>query len=446
MSPISRKMTAMIAVIIVVVAAIAGTASYFAFFNTPTTPKTTLNMWIHTFAPAVKLFQNLTAEFEALHPDVQVVVTDTAFRDYEKKLSVAFAGGSGPDCFWLGDWGFRNFFDSGVMAPVNYTAMGYATQDDFINERFWPGALDAFMVNGTMYSGGISEYDTIVILYNKVSFDRAGVPYPAENVSLTWDQFAQLGKQLTLYDTNEQMTQMGWGFVYDARYGTSVLEPLVQQLGGEIYDPTANGPTNLTAWQELAQYVYDVGKFGKYGFDDPAFTVAPNPQNDLFTGRVAMAFMNPSGYASALSVNPNFTGGFMPLPHFEGRPPSTAKYSYSYFVNSAADAKKQELAWQWIEFITNDANTLRWYNEVGFVEPRNVTGYTDYLVQQHEWINLFLDGFSIGRYSFRSPYYYAIVDNVPKFLQLLQVANTNPNTAVNITWNWLKAAAATGVG
>ena len=86
----------------------------------------------HSYASAIPVNEMVIEEFEESHPGVTVVYDHAPHDNFEQKLLTAYAGGEGPDVFWAGDWMVPQFIEQGMIAPVDPTAFGVLTQEEFL--------------------------------------------------------------------------------------------------------------------------------------------------------------------------------------------------------------------------------------------------------------------------------------------------------------------------
>ena len=114
----------------------------------------------HNHPQSIPVNEEIIKEFEASHPNVKITFDNAPHSNYEQKVLTAFAGGQGPDVFWAGDWMVPQFTANGIVAPVDPSAFGLTTQEEFL-KMFPEGSLDAFTVDGKVYTGGVSEYNTL---------------------------------------------------------------------------------------------------------------------------------------------------------------------------------------------------------------------------------------------------------------------------------------------
>jgi ABC-type glycerol-3-phosphate transport system substrate-binding protein len=86
----------------------------------------------HDHPPAMELNNQLIAEFQEQNPGITVEYEALPFPSYEQGLFTSFAGGEGWDVFWAGDWLTPQFFENDILAPVDLSAFGVASTDEFL--------------------------------------------------------------------------------------------------------------------------------------------------------------------------------------------------------------------------------------------------------------------------------------------------------------------------
>src|SRR5690606_16418588 len=98
---------------------------------------------IHQQEPGSTINAALIEEYMALNPNVEIVLDSTPYAQFEQKLLTGIATGQGADVFWMGDWLVPQFMANNLLAPVDPTAYGVETLDEFI-ALFEPNSLAPF--------------------------------------------------------------------------------------------------------------------------------------------------------------------------------------------------------------------------------------------------------------------------------------------------------------
>ena len=190
--------------------------------------------WSHTHDPAVGVNDKIINDFMNENPNIEVVYDHVPHANYEQKIMTAFAGKEGPDLFWAGDWMVPQYIENKMIAPVDPSAFGVSSQKEFL-DLFNPGSLDGFMVDGKVYTGGISEYNSFSLIYNKKHMDEIGVKL-SKDTPVTWNRLADITSKLTK-KTGSKITRIGFSWPYTSGiWNVLVLEPMLRQAGGELVD------------------------------------------------------------------------------------------------------------------------------------------------------------------------------------------------------------------
>jgi multiple sugar transport system substrate-binding protein len=369
----------------------------------------TLNYLTHDFAPAVALNEELIAEFEAANPDIDVVYEAEPNDNYEQSLLTALASGAGPDVFWAGDWLAPQFLENNVLAPVDPTAYGVSTQEEFMG-LFAPGSLDAFVVDGQVHSGGVSEYNTFSLLYNVDQFIEAGLELPSATEPMTWEEFAVVAEALARPQDGQPRERNAIGFFIVPIWSVLIMEPMIRQAGGEIVDPETGAITlNTPEVARVLQFFQDL-RLEQNAYD-PAFQVSV--LDDFAQGRVSALIAGPWAISITRQLNPELNFAVMPMPVFDGGERVTTLYSWAWYVNARTTPERQAAGWRFIEFLTSQAD--RWWDQAAYIQAREVTlddgtSIADYRAQTEPLLADFAGDFAAGRFQFRSTAYYEIAN------------------------------------
>ncbi len=327
--------------------------------------------WGHNYDTRVKIVNQTMVPGFAKDAGIQVQHENFETNQNELKILTAWTGGgSGPDLVSVGANNFANYVYRKLVAPVDYTAFGFKSQQELI-DAFEPGALDGFIVDGKLYAMPM-DLASISMFYRKDIFKEVGLD--PEKPPKTWDEVTEMGKKLIKRDSNGTVTRAGWGWM--ARSASSHFYywgSMLPQKGVDFLnaDGTENGFNNdggLAAFQ----YLYDT-------FHGPnqisALGLAPtiNPVDDFASGRVAM--LN-AGLWLAPGVEqkyPNVTFkdgvyGVARLPQFKDGKPATRLNPWIYMVSSTS--KMQKEAWQFVSYMTQRPESRDiWFKEANYVLP-----------------------------------------------------------------------------
>lgn len=373
----------------------------------------------HEHPPAVAFNKELIAEFEQANPGIKIDYEAIPYENFEQGLFTSFAGGDGWDLFWAGDWLTPQFFANDILAPFDPAAFGVASADEFLGMND-AGSLDAYVKDGTVYTGGISEYNTFSLVYNPDHFAEAGIAPLSETEPITWEQLAEHAKLLSKVgaDGKRERNAIIWAFTANV-WAPLIAEPPVRQLGGELVDP-ATGEPKFDSPEVIKTMAY-IGDLGKQGTVDPAF-MGTDLNADFAQGRTSMVIAGPWALPAIRSVNPEAKIAVAPLPVFAGGTRTTTLYSWAWFVGKQSPAETQAAAWKFLGYITAQAN--RWWDKVGFIQPRTkgVQGTEDlaaYRNASEPLLKVFNDDFTYGKYMFRSTRFYEIATELMRVQSLV---------------------------
>ena len=272
------------------------------------------------FAPGVELNTALVAEFMEANPDITVEYEGIPYASFEQGLFTSFAGGDGWDVFWAGDWLGPQFFENDILAPVDFSAYGVSDLDAYLG-LYDPGSLDAYVHDGNVYSGGISEYNTFSLIYNSDHFAAAGIDPLSETEPATWEQLAEWGPQLAQFGPDGARSRNALEWAFDANVWTPLIaEPMARQLGGDLANEA--GEPTLTDEQVVKTFDY-FGQLAENKSVDPAFFV--NIVDDFANDRVSMIIGGIWALPGIRSLNPDAKIAVAPLPIW--RVPSATRCS-----------------------------------------------------------------------------------------------------------------------
>lgn len=179
-----------------------------------------------------EFLKNYVSDFHKLNPDITI-----KFIEYDPtRLAASFAAGNPPD--------FVRVF--GATEMPNLVARGLATNLDSYfsaSKALQTGQLVAvnndFRFNGlnqgsgSIYGMAKDWSQDFCFWYNKKLFDQAKVPYPSTTEPLTYDEFLELGKRLTVRN-GDKIEVYGldatWGFQMQGK----ILQMVAQQ-GGSVF-------------------------------------------------------------------------------------------------------------------------------------------------------------------------------------------------------------------
>ena len=139
----------------------------------------------------VAYYKPLIEAYQAKHPNVKFEPVDLGSQDYQQMISTQLTGGSKDiDIVTIKDVpGYANLVRAG-----NITDLSAFMTEQKIDPAPYGGLIEELTIDGKIYSLPFRS-DFWVVYYNKDIFDKAGVPYPTND--MTWAQFDEIAGKLT---------------------------------------------------------------------------------------------------------------------------------------------------------------------------------------------------------------------------------------------------------
>ena len=300
--------------------------------------------------------QDNVRQFEAANPGIKVKVTDYNWPDYQDSLVLRFRGNTQTDVLYGGqDW-LPAWAAAGFVAPLEDIAPKGAVDD--LKKDIAGFALSDMTYKGKLY--GLPYYaDTISFIYNKKILADAGIPVPQ-----TWDDVTAAAEKLKasgmqhpiVYEYNQELPNFFDAFVAQA-YGRGA--ELFDADQKAIFNDPKNGAYQQLEWlanaftKDLVQPETHESKIipamntGKH-----AFTVVFNYVLAALNNKAEQ----PRAGEFALAPMPGSTHATLGFSKF-----------YAVTAKTAADPKRAEAAWKFINFMAGKPYTVarRWAAEKG---------------------------------------------------------------------------------
>lgn len=362
----------------------------------------------HNHAPSIPLNESIIAEFQEMYPNVKITFDNSPHDNFEQKILTAFAGGQGPDIFWAGDWMVPQFVDAGIIASVDPTAFGVNSDAEFV-ELFEAGSLDAFTVDGRIYTGGVSEYNTFSLIYNADMFAEAGIEPLSKDEPITWAELADIAAALVV-EEDGKIVRTGITWPPNTPIWTVLIaEPMLRQLGGELINAETGMP-DFTQ-EPMVQVMNYMAELRSTNAIDPA--TYTNLLQDFAAGRSAMIIGGPWAAKPLGDMNPDLNWETAPLPQFNAAENRvTTLYSWAWFVGSQSTPEEQKMAWEFVNLLTSKQQN--WWDTVGYVQARkgDIDGMSlpEYYAQSDERLSVIFNDYQYGKFQFQSQKYFELSD------------------------------------
>ncbi len=268
--------------------------------------------------------EKLIADFERLHPDIDVELEPAGTQGYTERIVVGIATNTLPDIFlW---WNFPELVKQGVLTDLTpYLETGAL---GVTRKTWYPAVLNMAMVGGKVY-GLPKDFTPRVIYYNMDLFDAAGLPYPSDDWA--WDQFLSLAKKLVVPSKQ-------WGFIPPS--GSYALQGWVWSNGGDFLSPDGSqalGFVDSPKTVEAVQWLADLRLV--HGVAPPPGTV--EPQGGFFAAGQLGMMDNGRWPILTLRQNPSLRFGTVVPPHPANGAKRTTIHSSAWVVSATSKYPKE---------------------------------------------------------------------------------------------------------
>nr|WP_242424732.1 extracellular solute-binding protein [Frankia sp. EI5c] len=311
-------------------------------------------------------YTELYKEFEASHPDVEIVETVSEYNDHHNNLVNHLAAGSGAADVEAVDEGFIAQLKAAPEQFVNLLDLGAGERESDYPEFKWASSLSA---DEKTQIGLGTDVGGLAMCYRTDLLAAAGLPTDPSAVSAlwpTWDAYFKTGRDFTAKNTGVKF--------FDA--GTNIYNAQVFQLGESYYATGTNdvivgsNPKVRAAFDATAEAVADGQSAGLVSFEDEWVTAM---KEGTFATITCPAWMQ--GY---IKENAPDTAGKWNIASIPG---GSGNWGGSW-LTIPAQSKHQELAYELVSFLTAPEQQTRIFKETGNF-PSSTEAINDPAVQTY---------------------------------------------------------------
>ena len=388
--------------------------------------KVTIRVWTHQNDSFNAGYEALAAEYTGMHPEVEIVFETFDYDTYIQTLQTALPAKTEADILQMfGSW-VCSYAEGGNLAEMPASVISI----DEAKAQLLSAPIGGYICDDKMY-GVPQEFN---IEYGAVLFNTA----IAEEVGATnymdgwanWDEVIEDGKKMAIVQDGV-MTRAGLNFTGSDGIAT-MFHSLYLQFGGQYLNDgvyTVNTPEGLKTL-ELMKSLVDEGLVDPVLYNDEENWVG----DSYFAETSAMGLVGPWAI-------PEYSGDYedvaaatiyQPLPSVGPEPVFAAASGWGLTVS--ANSKVQEAAWDFVKFVTLDANNAVEWNLASGSLPAlvdNITGANaDTLVAEFPYFKPFLGileyGQNEGQFPDRDFVWYEVT--YPEVLNFLQGNSTAEET------------------
>lgn len=340
----------------------------------------TLTIWTG-FPELEPFYKDVAAQFQETHPNVKFEFLSTTLREFEAKLQTALPTGSGPD-----------IFDAGSnIAPILVAGQLIDPNPEAVDAQLKSGSYSNYVVNYFTYDGktyGLPMLDGSLasLYYNKDLFTKAGLD--PNDPPETFDEMMEYARKLTEYDANGNITVSGMSMRLSGQ-GSGIAEKFwffLNNMGGAPITSSDGGKTwrngyNNEAGQKALKYYID--SVYKYHVTDQQ---VPSDAEAFEAGQAAMLLRESWVIGDIAKNAPDLNYGVAPMP----RDVKWETMTQPNGIYVAKGSKNPELAWEYVQLLTNSENTMLQVKETGWVSPRqdaDMTALVEEIPQYAVFVN-----------------------------------------------------------
>ncbi len=384
----------------------------------------TVKLWMHVHPPRVPLDEELLAQFQEENPDIVVEYTTVPDQEWDTALATALAGGGGPDLFNQATFAIGDFYNQGILAPIDPEAAGYEDQQAIFDAyAFGESLLAGAVFEDTLY-GLPTELSTYACYANDDLWEAAGLD-PETDFPATWEALRDVAEQLTVRDESGAIVQRGFDFIWsNSIFMLLIFNPMVEQLGGNMIDEV-----NLTAHidtpevRQVLSYWNDWVNTWQLGGPQYTFTRDAFLAGDL---AISCDFGN-WGVPQMEDAGINYS--IHPQPRWEEAVNNNAMATYAYFfmVNAGSPPEVQEAAWRLAGYLTSFPQ--EYLDVAGLFQPK-LDFVESEAFQENEIMPIFLEEMSVSTYHPRIPAFFEVTDSLMRMRDRVVVGGEDMDTVL----------------
>ncbi len=324
-----------------------------------------------------EMVTQLIPEFERANPNIRVVVQQIPWTAAHEKMLTAFAGGSLPDVFQMGNTWLPEFKVLNSLEPLEPFVK---TSASFQLADYFDGVLKTNILDSMLY--GIPWYvDTRVLFYRKDLLRKAGFNEPPK----TWDEVLKMCDVMQRQAKEKGITQ--YPFFLPTGEWVPVIALGMQHGGHFLKDNMTRG--NFSGPEFKKAYSL-LGKFYEKKYSPSGMQLITNMYNSFSEGLITMYITGPWNIGEfSRRVSPEVQNDWMtaPLPSMDSIYPGNSLPLGTSLVISRT-SKNKEAAWKFIEFLSSREQSIAFYKITGNLPPRK-SAWTDSSLVSNKYIQAF---------------------------------------------------------
>lgn len=331
------------------------------------TKKTEISIFLWVTPDELQVNQELKAEFERLHPNLEVKINNDPSGQAMQKLKTLIAGGEPPDLFSLHGAAFVPLAAEGALADLGPFV---EAESDLNLGDFYPGLLELCKYEGKLYS--LPRYTSVyAIFYNKTLFRAADQPFPSQREKWDWKEFLETAKALT---------KPGASGGRPERYGCAIdftgarVYPWIWQNDGQLLSPDRTRITlDTPACREAFQFLIDLKDV--YHVTPAVVRLEFREGIDAFKNQRVAMYQSGPWDVQVLKGIKDFEWDVAPLP--TGKKAATLLGTENYAISSRS--RHPQEAWELFKFLLSPESQARMALALGKMPSRQSVAEKEFL-------------------------------------------------------------------
>jgi multiple sugar transport system substrate-binding protein len=352
---------ARVCLIAVVVVMLANPVEVCAEDNWDSEPMTLTVLTATVLEPGTKdIEQEIAREFMKLHPNIKVEIQGVPAPEQHTKIVTLGTVGQLPDVFQDQPEWIPSNVEAGFVVDLNRFA-DKAFFDQYIEE-----SLELCSYKGKIYALQVGMVN-MGLLYRKDHFEELGLQEPK-----TWEEFLAVAKALTR-DTDGDGKPDRWGLGMIGKSDRNCWRQFCDMAfnwGFNYIVPSGNGwrsaagsPEGVAAMKYYAE-LYNTHKVVPPGSLENGYM---ETVRDLAMGQVSILFSGSHSIGNAVGISPDIREKLASAPFPKHDRVASRFFGAAWSINANIDEKKQRVAFEFIKFLTNTDNQVKWSRESDWV-------------------------------------------------------------------------------
>jgi multiple sugar transport system substrate-binding protein len=314
----------------------------------------TLEVWLTDWEQSTQQLFNdqLVPAYEAANPDTAVNIQYLDWRVFTEKLIAANAGGVLPDVFQAGAEYVAPLATKGMALQIDSYVDTWGQKDDF-----YDSAWNTVTYQGKTYGVPILSAPQ-TLMYRKDMLQGAGV----NDAPITWDDLEQVAMKATTHDGDKLVIS---GF--NARPIWQQYMWFLFQNGGDVFSSdgqiTVNSPEAVEALDYFSRLFNQDKVASKSSIAAPTANVGAMAAN-----LVAMQLGNQLTVRDFRQNNPSQSSNLIVAEPTSKKQQVTT--NWTDWLAIAKQSKHPDAAWNFIQFVADKDNLLKYNETMYFIPPR----------------------------------------------------------------------------